>query len=100
MNIEWRDKAVEELQSIYDYIYSKSPQNAENVINTLLELGNSLGEFPHKFSIEPFLNQENTRFAVQWSYKIIYRIENDRIIILRVFDGRQNPQKLSETNKI
>lgn len=98
MNVEWRDKALEELQAIYDYIYFRSPQNAENVINTLLELGNSLGEFPTKFPIEPILNQENTRFVVQWSYKIIYRIEGDRIIITRVFDSRQNPDKLSKTN--
>jgi len=100
MNIEWRDRALDELHSIYDYIYFRSPQNAANVINTLLELGNSLGEFPNKFPIEPILNQDNTRFVTKWNYKIIYRIEGNRIIILRVFDGRQNPEKLSETNKI
>ncbi|MBA5628946.1 type II toxin-antitoxin system RelE/ParE family toxin [Moheibacter lacus] len=94
LKVEWREKAIEELQAIYDYIYFRSPQNAENVVNTILDLGNSLGDFPNKFPIEPILNQEHTRFFTQWSYKIIYRVESERIIILRVFDSRQNPDKL------
>jgi plasmid stabilization system protein ParE len=96
MKIEWRDKAIEELQSIYDYIYLRSPQNAENVINTLLNLGDSLAEFPNKYPIEPLLNRENTRFVTKWSFKIIYRVEKERIIILRVFNAKQNPDKLFE----
>ena len=98
MKIEWRDKSIEELQAIYDYIYFRSAQNAENVVDTLLELGNSLAEFPAKFPVEPILNQENVRFVVKWDYKIIYRIEKDKIIILRVFHSRQNPEKLKNKN--
>ena len=94
MKIEWRDKAVEELQSIYDYIYFRSPQNAENVVDTLLELGNSLAEFPEKFPVEPILNKENVRFVAKWDYKIIYRIEKNKIIILRVFHSKQDLEKL------
>lgn len=89
-------KQLRNCQSIYDYIYFRSPQNAENVVDTLLELGNSLAEFPAKFPIEPILNQENVRFVAKWDYKIIYRIEKDKIIILRVFHSKQNPEKLKK----
>lgn len=96
MEIQWRDKAIQELQAIYDYIYEQSPQNAERVINTLLDTGNSLGDFPYKFRKEPTINQNNIRYVSKWSYKIIYRIEKGVIIIVRVFDSRQNPTKLKE----
>ncbi|PIE50423.1 MAG: hypothetical protein CSA38_03205 [Flavobacteriales bacterium] len=96
MRIEWRDKALEELQGIYDYIYIKSPQNAENMLNEILALAESLVDFPFKFPKEPYYNQDNTRFAIKWSYKMIYRVEKERIIIVRVFDCRQNPNKLQK----
>jgi toxin ParE1/3/4 len=96
MRIEWRDKALEELQSIYDYIYLRSPQNAENVVNSLLELSETLGYMPEKFPKEPFYNQNNTRFITKWSFKLVYRIETERIIILRVFSTHQNPDKILE----
>lgn len=40
--VVWSDEAKESLAHIYDHIFEDSPQNAEHVIDTLLELGNSL----------------------------------------------------------
>ncbi|WP_416337319.1 type II toxin-antitoxin system RelE/ParE family toxin [Galbibacter sp. EGI 63066] len=43
MLVVWSEEAKNSLTDIYDYIFSDSPQNAEMVLDTLLELGNSLG---------------------------------------------------------
>lgn len=94
MSVEWLEKPVNDLQSIYDYIYTKSPHNAEMVVQTLTQLGDSLADMPFKYPKEPIFNQENIRFVVKWSYKIIYRIEKDTILVSRIFHTKQHPDKI------
>lgn len=96
--VEWRQRALDELQAIYQYIHQQSPQNADHVVNTLLDLGESLRHFPYKFPREPSLNQEHIRFATKWHYKIIYQVVNhQRLLILRVFCTKQDADKLKDT---
>lgn len=94
MNVVWSLQAMNSLASIYDFIYNSSPQNAETVFNKLLELGDSLRSDFVLYSIDPIINKENFRHITLWSFKIIYEIQNDTVVILEVFDGRQNPDKL------
>lgn len=86
----WSDKSVGSLELIYDYIFEKSPQNAENVITTLLELGDSLNLFPEKFPKEPLFNDDNIRFFSKWNFKIIYKIEENRILIINIYSTRMS----------
>jgi len=37
MKVVWSNQAKESLAQIYDYIFEDSPQNAENVIETLIK---------------------------------------------------------------
>lgn len=52
----WSKNAIESIQNSYDYIYTKSPQNADLVVNTLFDLGDNLNLFPDKNPIEPLFN--------------------------------------------
>lgn len=81
------------MQSIYDYIFDQSPQNADLVIDTLFDLGGNLNIFPEKNPKEPLYNSENIRFFPKWNFKIIYRIEEKRIYILDVFSTLQKYKK-------
>lgn len=85
--VVWSKNSSDSLQYIYDYILNegKSPQNAEMVILTLLELGNELNIFPEKFPKEPTFNDENIRFCVKWNFKILYQIKSDKILIINVY---------------
>ncbi|SHG63478.1 Plasmid stabilization system protein ParE [Salegentibacter echinorum] len=94
MRIVWRDKAKKELNSHIAYIAKRSPQNAQHVLNTLLELGDSLGNMPYKYPKEPLYNAENVRFVSKWHFKMIYRISEKEIQILRIFSMWQHPGKL------
>lgn len=96
MEVVWRKKASSELEAIYKFINKESPQNAVLVFNGIYDLAVSLPDFPYKFPKEPIINMEKVRFAVIWSYKIIYSVENDCILILRVFNTIQNPKKLQK----
>ena len=96
MEVLWRKKACDELEAIYKNIKKESPQNAVLVFNGIYDLATSLSDFPNKFPIEPLINIEKVRYAVIWSFKIIYAVEKDSIIILRVFNTKQNPKKLKK----
>lgn len=94
MRVIWRKKAVDELEAVYNYIKKDSPQNAIMVFNKILEVVESLTQFPFKYPVEPIINIEKVRYAVIWSYKIVYSIEKESIVVLRIFNTKQSPKKL------
>ncbi|MFV8372878.1 type II toxin-antitoxin system RelE/ParE family toxin [Flavobacterium sp. LB2P74] len=96
MKVLWSKKASNELEAIYKYIKKESPQNSVLVFNKIYDLANSLSNFPYKFPIEPIINIEKVRFAAIWSFKIIYSVEKESIVILRVFNTKQNPIQLKQ----
>lgn len=88
----WSPNAIASIQDSYDYISLKSPQNADLVVETLFDLGDNLSLFPEKNPIEPLFNSNDIRFFPKWNFKIVYKIEEDRIYILDVFSTSQNPR--------
>lgn len=44
----WSEKVLISLQSVYDYIFKESPENADLVVDTLFEIGDKLNIFPEK----------------------------------------------------
>lgn len=94
MLIVWEDEALNELNDAIAFIANKSPQNAIMVLDGLLELAETLGNMPMKFSKEPNYNKEDIRYITKYNHKLIYQVENERIIILRVFPAKQNPDKI------
>ncbi len=91
----WSKNAVASIQDIYDYIYIQSPQNADLVVDTLFELGDKLNLFPEKNPVEPLFNNKNIRFFPKWNFKIVYRIEQNRIYILDIFSTLQTSSSQS-----
>lgn len=96
MKIVWQKKASNDLLKIYKYIEKESPQNALIVFNAVCDLVTSLQLFPLKFPKERVFDSLNIRYAVIWSYKIVYAIENDTIVILRIFSTKRKPKKLKK----
>jgi plasmid stabilization system protein ParE len=94
--IRWDKQAKENLDNIYKYIAEDSVTAARNVKKALIKLAHSLNDFPEKFSVEEFLasEPENYRSVSKWSYKIIYEVTENYIIIVDVFHTSQYPDKI------
>ena len=86
----WSPNAIVSIQNIYDYIYKQSPQNASLVVDFLFDLVDKLAIFPEKNQIEPVFNSQEIRFFPKWNFKIVYRIELNRIYILDIFSTLQD----------
>ena len=94
--IRWDKLAKENLDQIFDFIAKDSISAARYVKKELVNLAGSLNDFPEKYSKEEFLIDlpENFRSVSKWSYKIIFEITNDCIIIADLFHTSQHPSKI------
>ncbi len=94
MRIIWSSRAETDLYNAISYIAEQSPQNAKQVSGRIKKLVKGLTNQPYKFQKDELYNNENVRRAVIYSYKIVYKIYNDKIVILRVFSTHQHPDKI------
>ena len=97
--IRWDKLAKDNLDAIYEYIAEDSIPAARKVKKELVKLAHSLNDFPEKFSIEEYLADipGNYRSVSKWSYKIIYEVTDDCIIIADVFHTSRHPSKIKKS---
>lgn len=96
--IRWDRLAKENLDQIFEFIAEDSLTAARKVKKELIKPAHSLNDFPEKFSAEPYLEDEpeNYRSVSKWSYKIIYEVTKEFIIIIDVFHTSQHPLEIKE----
>lgn len=102
MQIIWSDLAVKNLKGIFDYYTTKLNRKiAQKIRREILASTKQLIHNPESGQIEFYLGKlkQNHRYLFSGNYKIIYRIENDKIFINDVFDVRQNPDKMIDNSK-
>jgi len=99
--IRWDKQAKENLDQIYDYIANDSLTAARHVKKSLVKLAHSLNDFPEKYSKEEFLadEPENYRSVSKWSYKIIYEVTDEFLIIADIFHTSQHPSKILKSKE-
>ena len=93
----WQDEAKSSLRRIYNFVKKQeSKEQAEKVTTKLKKEGDNLGFIPHKYAKDPHLEQRHRdiRFKVIWSYKLVYEITKESVIILEVIHASRNPENL------
>ena len=99
MTIKWYLKAVGDLDKIYDYYLTKSPRVAATLYNKFLDAVEMLKTQPYAAPVEQMLigYSEDYRSLVVGNYKVVYFVKDDLVLIVQIFDCRQNPIKLKKT---
>ena len=94
-NINYSPKALPDLDEIWDYI-SKDFNAAENVVNSILDAVDVLGEFPESGApLEPHINLDSPyRFVTAGNYIAFYRFEKNTVYVDRVLYQKRNYAKL------
>ena len=90
MKIVWTGPALKDLESIRDYIEMDSEFYASRFIERIIEAIEGLETFPEMGRIVPEAEDENIRELIFSHYRIMYRKENERIIILTVIHGSRD----------
>jgi toxin ParE1/3/4 len=87
-----------DLKEIYIYVaVNDSVQAANKLLDALEETCYKLEKYPERGHIPPELRQTGIKKYLEILYKpyrIIYEIENDKIYIHSVIDGRRNIQEI------
>ncbi len=102
MKIIWTDFAIDNLKDIFDYYSNKASKKvAHKIRKQILDSTKQLMSNPESGQIELNLEKlnQNHRYIVCENYKVIYKIDNNNIIINDIFDGRQNPIKMNDDNR-
>jgi addiction module RelE/StbE family toxin len=91
--IVWSDTSKKDLKKIYTFIKKESVQGAKNVISDIRKAPKKI-QFPEQTQVEEYY-PECRRILVR-NYKVLYQINQEQNIlnVVRVFDTRQNPNKL------
>jgi toxin ParE1/3/4 len=94
--VVWADLAWDDLDAAAEYISRDSPRYAAAFVKKVLEAVRLVREFPHIGRAVPELNTENVREVLVHSHRVIYRVEQDRLVVLGIFHGARDLLRLWE----
>jgi len=95
--IIWSRIAHADLAGIIEYIAYDSPTNAKKILKTIRNKAANLYISPQRGRIIPELQEQGIvqyREIIIKSWRVIYRIDDDSVLVLSVIDARQNVEDI------
>lgn len=89
-NVKITLSAQNDIEIIWNYIAQDSPLNTIDFIDTIEEKLQGLASYPERNPAIPesqIIQTKNYRHIVYKKYRVIYRIDQDTVYILRIFHG-------------
>ena len=86
----WADAAQEDLEAAAAYIYRDSPAYAASFVSRTLKAVRSLITSPFRGRIVREFGRSDIREIFVFSYRLIYRVEDNRISILSLIHGARD----------
>jgi toxin ParE1/3/4 len=80
----WSSKAVEDVDAIATYISRDSPSYAAAVVQRILDTTRQLETDPMTGKIPPEFTDENIKEKNAYTYRIIYQIQDDLVIVAAI----------------
>lgn len=93
VKVEWLKVAKNDLIQIYNYIYQDSIYYSIKTVNDIINLANYLEFSPYMGRKIPEHNRDTERELIYKSYRIIYRVESEKIFIRRIWHSARNLPK-------
>ena len=91
--VAWARIAEQDLAAILDFVARESPEGAARLLLRLEQKASSLETLPLRGRIVPELLKiqvRGYRELLIGPYRLVYRVESARVVVLAVFDGRRN----------
>jgi toxin ParE1/3/4 len=87
--IAWSRRAVQDLDAIIGHIATDSAAYASVVLKNIVNRTRTLVRFPRAGRKVPEFDDESVRELVVYSYRIIYRLQDDEALIVAVIHGKR-----------
>jgi len=95
--LKWTKNAKDDLLNIVAYIKEERPSIANDIYQKLRKKAHSSNFFPLKGRIVPELQKEGIstyRELIESPWRIIYKVGDDTVYIMAIFDSRQNLEEV------
>ncbi len=89
MKIFWTPLAVERLENIFEFISKDDRVAANKLITRIFKKVETLSKFPERGRKVPETNRKEIREVFENSYRIIYRVDYQRIYVLSIRNFKQ-----------
>ena len=90
MRVEWSDLALDDLDEVARYIGRDSPFYAREFVERIFDTTDRLAIFPLSGRLVPESEDDQTREVIVQGYRVMYAIEDDRVLILAVMHGSRD----------
>jgi toxin ParE1/3/4 len=87
--VVWSSRAVEDVEAIALYIAADSTSYAAAVVKKIVDTTRNLDRFPFSGRAVSEFGEENIREKLVYSYRVIYRIQDETITIAAVIHGKR-----------
>lgn len=87
--LRWTERAANDLVSIGDYIATDDPSAARSWVETLRQRAAKASRMPRTGRVVPEIDGDDVREVFQHTYRIVYRVVDDGIVVLTVFEGHR-----------
>jgi toxin ParE1/3/4 len=88
-SVVWSPNALDDVDQIAAYIARDSPTYAAAVVEKILDTTRNLQKFPLLGRIVPESNEESIRERFVYSYRLIYQVQEEIVIIIAVVHGKR-----------
>ncbi|MDY6781690.1 MAG: type II toxin-antitoxin system RelE/ParE family toxin [Cyanobacteriota bacterium] len=90
--IKWSPSALNDLERLLSFLKSRNVQAAQRAVQAIRQAAVSLQEFPQRgLQVKKGSNQRKLKVSFgKQGYVIYYFIEDDTVVIVRIYHGREN----------
>lgn len=89
IKLEWSEEALEDIESIATFIEKDSPAYAKSVVSKFFEKAEILKNFSYIGRIVPELNDNNIREVFVYSYRLIYKTDENTVLFVAIVHGKR-----------
>ena len=87
--VEFSPQAEADLEQIALYIARDNPLAAEAWVQKLIVAAEKAGRMPRAGRVVPEVEDPEIREVLVKSYRVVYRVEAKRILVLTIFEGHR-----------
>jgi addiction module RelE/StbE family toxin len=87
--VVWSPEAIEDVESIATFIERDSPFYAKAVVTKIMQQARTLTSSAQRGRIVPELEDGAVRELFIYSYRLIYRIKDQTVLIVAVVHGKR-----------
>lgn len=94
--VTWSYEAASDLEAIAEYIARDSSFYAAAFVQEVLAAGRALDKFSERGRVVPEIGNPGIRELFVRQYRLVYRIEEPRVVVLGLVHGKRDIKSLWE----